>query len=141
MGGREGERAGTETKMSSPDKLSIVLQSGEFDRVHYALVLASAALATGKPVTMLFSMEATRALVPGWADTAKETELARKGLATFAELMEACRELGARFMVCEMGLRATGLARADLDPDIEIADGSAVSFLADASGTGALLYV
>lgn len=127
--------------MKSPDKLSIVLQSGAFDRIHYALVLASAALATGKPVTMLFTMEATRALVPGWADAAKEAELADKGLATFAELMAVCCEMGMRVMICEMGLRATGLARGDLDPAIEIAEGSAVSFLADASGTGALLYV
>ncbi len=127
--------------MASPDKLSIVLQSGDFGRVHYALVLASAALATGKPVTLLFTMEATRALVPGWADAARERDLAAKGLATCSELLDACRELGATFMVCELGLRAADLTRDDLDPEIAIADGSAVSFLADASATGAMLYV
>ncbi|MEX2453611.1 MAG: DsrE family protein [Rhodospirillaceae bacterium] len=127
--------------MASPDRLSLIVQSDAFDRVHYALVLASAALATGKPVTLFFTMQGTRALTPGWADGAREKALADAGLATFAELLDACRELGAKFMVCEMGLRAAGLSAADLRPDIDIADGSAVSFLADASATGALLYI
>ena len=127
--------------MPSPDKLSLIVQSDAFDRVHYALVLASAALATGKPVTLFFTMQGTRALTPGWADPAQETALADRGLATFAELLDACRELEAKFMVCEMGMLALDLTPADLRGDIEIADGSAVSFLADASATGAILYI
>ena len=52
--------------MASPDKLSLIIQSGEYDRVHYALVMASAALAVGKPVTLFFTMAATRcSILPG----------------------------------------------------------------------------
>lgn len=127
--------------MPSPDKLSLIVQSDAFDRVHYALVLASAALATGKPVTLFFTMQGTRALTPGWADPAREAALADRGLATFAELLDACRELDATFMVCELGLRALDLTRADLRADIAFAEGSAVSFLADASAAGAILYI
>lgn len=127
--------------MVSPDKLSLIIQSGDFDRVHYALAMASAALATGKPVTLFFTMDGTRALTPGWADAAREAALRDKGLATFEELLDACRELEATFMVCELGLRACGLTADDLRPGIAIAEGSAVSFLADASRHGAMLYV
>jgi predicted peroxiredoxin len=127
--------------MASPDKLSIIVQSTDFDRVYYALVIASAALATGKAVTLLFTMDGVKALTPAWSTTARNAELGGKGLATFDELMEACRELGAKFMVCELGLRAADLTRGNLDPGIEIAEGSAVSFLADASSAGAMLYV
>ena len=63
--------------MTSPEKLSLIVQSDDFDRVHYALVLASAALATGKPVTLLFAMAATRALTPRWASAAREAEIGR----------------------------------------------------------------
>ena len=45
-----------------PDKLSIVVYSGKFDEVHYALVMASAAAAVGRPVTMFFTMDACIAL-------------------------------------------------------------------------------
>ena len=127
--------------MASPDKLSLIIQSGAFDRVHYALVMASAALATGKSVTLFFTMAGTRALTPDWADADKERSFADDGLATFEELLSACRELEATFMVCEMGLRAESLELDDLRGDISITEGSAVSFLADASSDGAMLYV
>lgn len=127
--------------MASPDKLSLIIQSGEYDRVHYALVMASAALAVGKPVTLFFTMAATRALTARWADDAREAAFAADGLATFEELLTACRELDATFMVCELGLRAEELSTGDLRDDIPITEGSAVSFLSDASGDGAMLYV
>ena len=44
-------------------------------------------------------------------------------------------------MVCELGLRAEKLGRGDLRDDIQITEGSAVSFLSDASENGAMLYV
>ena len=127
--------------MASPDKLSLIIQSGDYDRVHYALVMASAALAVGKPVTLFFTMAATRALTAGWADNSCETAFAADGLATFEELLAACSELDATFMVCELGLRAEKLGRGDLRDDIQITEGSAVSFLSDASENGAMLYV
>lgn len=127
--------------MTSPDRLSLIVQSGDFNRVHYALVMASAALAIGKPVTLFFTMAGTRALTPDWADDAQEKVFAAAGLATFEELLGACRDLDATFMVCEMGLRAENLTPGDLRADIAITEGSAVSFLADASRDGAMLYV
>ena len=126
---------------ASPDKLSLIIQSGDFDRAHYALVMASAALATGKAVTLFFTMEGTRALVSGFADVPQETMLAQKNLATFEELIAACADMDATFMVCEMGMRAAGVGRGQFRPDIEITEGSVVSFIADASADGAMLYV
>ena len=41
--------------MSGIDKLSLVIHSGDYSRMHYALVMASAATAIGKPVTILFA--------------------------------------------------------------------------------------
>lgn len=41
--------------MEGPENLSIVLFAGGFDRVHYALVMASAAAATNRKVTLFFT--------------------------------------------------------------------------------------
>ena len=55
-----------------PDKLSIVVFSGAFDKVHYALAMAAASLAVNTPATLFFTMGASRALLaedadgPGW---------------------------------------------------------------------------
>ena len=140
-----------------PDKLSIILYSGDYGRVHYALAMAAAAAAINRPVTLFFTMGAIRALTKpakgGWAalpvtdDTghgtgAKQDEaMIEKGLAGFEELLEACAAFHVTIMVCEMGLRAVDLTPEDLRADVTYREGGIVSFLADASGSGATLFV
>lgn len=144
--------------MASPDKLSIFVFSGAFDRVHYALATASAAAATNRAVTLLFTMGAVRALVeagengvPGWvhldaaedgSDAAtRDAAYAEKGIATFEELLSACVELHVRFRVCEIGLKAEGIETSRLRADVPVKAGGIVSFLGDASGDGAILFI
>lgn len=130
-----------------PDKLSIIVFDGRFDRVHYALVMASAAAATSRDATLLFSGGALTALTPGgWRHLAGEPErtdadFKQKGVADFEALLEACRDLGVRFIACEMGLRAAGIAKEALDPDLPVEIAGVVTFLGDASKTGAMLFV
>ena len=95
-----------------PERLSLIVYSGTFERVHYALVLASAAAAVGIPATLFFTMEASRALLrlgddgaPAWrrlpagesedgerghlGGAVDDRNLAR-GVAGFEELLSAC---------------------------------------------------
>jgi peroxiredoxin family protein len=142
----------------SPDRLSLIIFSGDFERVHYALVMASAALAVNTPTTLFFTMGAARALLkqrddgtPGWhalptesrvASAAEtDTALGHRSLATFDELLTACVELNGTFMVCEMGLKALGLTLQDLRTDVPFKTGGVVTFLNDASSDGAMLFV
>jgi peroxiredoxin family protein len=142
---------------TAPDKLSIVVFSGAYDKVHYALTMAAAALAVNTPATLFFTMGALKALLPvedaagGWRDllptedglTASEADarLIGRQLAGFEEILAACVALGASFMVCEMGLCATGLEGRALRDDVPRQEGGLVTFLADASGTGAVVFV
>ena len=41
---------------------------------------------------------------------------AQRGVGDFETLLQACVELGARFIVCEMGLRSLGIDRASCAP-------------------------
>ncbi len=132
--------------MAPPDKLSFVVFSGEYARIHYALVMASAAAAIDKAVTLFFTMDGARTLLaagaPGAPDwSGEEAANAAKGIATIEEMLEACLELGVRFMACDMGLKACDIDRADLRADIEIGHGGAASFIRDASRHGSILFV
>jgi peroxiredoxin family protein len=143
--------------VAPPDKLSIFVFSGAYDRVHYALATASAAAATNREVALFFTMGAVRALAapegetPGWTallpaedgtDAAgRDAGYAEHGIATFEELLSACVELGVGFRVCEMGLKAQDLALAGLRADVPLEVGGIVSFLGDASGAGAILFI
>ncbi|MCR4378086.1 MAG: DsrE/DsrF/DrsH-like family protein [Rhodospirillales bacterium] len=145
-------------KRVPPDKLSIVVFSGTFDKVHYALVMASAAAAISTPVTLFFTMDAARAFLkpheggaPAWhalptgsgVYTGGEMDAVffAKGTATFEVLLSACVELGVTFMVCEMGLKAFDIQHDDLRKDVPIALGGVVTFLNDASDRGAMYFV
>ncbi len=125
--------------MPIPDKLSLVIQSDDPGRVHYAFAMAAAALAVGKPVTMLFAMEGARVLTRSWSSGLGARPAA--GIASFEELLSSCVELEGRFMVCGAGLEAVGLAFEDLRDDVPFEEASAVGFLADASRHGQMLYV
>lgn len=145
--------------MEGPESLSIVLFAGGFDRVHYALVMASAAAATNRKVTLFFTGRALNTLLaedadgaPGWHrldpadDGSRPAErdgfFTANGLAGFEELLEACVMLKVTVMACEMGLRALGLpAGAPLRPDVPVKTGGVVTFLNDAPKTGAILFV
>ncbi|CAA7621493.1 DsrE/DsrF/DrsH-like family protein [Magnetospirillum sp. UT-4] len=136
-----------------PRKLSIVVFSGAFDRVHYALVMAAAAIASNTPVTLFFTMWAGRALEKdqGWkrlpvsegglTAEAMDAQFRERGVATFEDLLSACVALGVTVMVCEMGLKALGMDPDGLRPDVPVAKGGVVTFLADASKDGAMLFV
>lgn len=139
-----------------PDKLSLIVQSGDFDRVHYALMTAAAAVAVNMPVTLFFTMGACRALAkaqddrPGWvamrtaggeAAATWDAALEARRLATFEELLEACVALGARVMVCETGLAAMDMEAGDLRDDVPAEVTGLVSFLKDSSSTGTTLFV
>ncbi len=142
---------------SPPDKLSIAVFSGEFERVHYALVLASGAAAIDTPVTLFFTMGACRALAghDGWRSLpvggdsglkegdggAADDAFGDKRVGTFEELLSACIEMKVRFLVCEMGLRALDMTTDDLRDDVPFEICGVVTFLNDASGDGGMLFI
>lgn len=139
-----------------PEKLSIVVFSGDFDKIHYALVMASAAAAIDIPATLFFTMGAGRALLetPSWralpaGEIGRDGETAgdiddgfkRRGVAGFEDLLQACVALGVKFMICDMGLRALGLEGAALRDDVPVETGGMVTFLNGARAGGQMVFV
>lgn len=132
--------------MPAPDKLSLIVFSGDYGRIHFAYITASAAAATGRAVTLFFTMGAVHALrrPPGgegqdWA--AEDRDRAARGIATVEEMLDALVALGATFMVCETGLKSEGLTAADLRPDVPVKQGGVVTFLNDCDEGGAILFI
>jgi peroxiredoxin family protein len=144
--------------------LSIIALSGDYEHVHYALATASAARAVGRPVVLFFTQGALRALTRdaaghgGWetmpADgqaideayatrglgnaggAARDARFKDRRVGDFETLLSACVELGVRFIVCEMGLRAQGIDPATLRSDVPFETAGIVTLL-DATPSGA----
>ena len=141
-----------------PEKISIIVFSGDMNKVHYALAMASASAAIDIPATLLFTMEATRALIDsprnagqylpadGKVKTKKPGDDINKAtkkhmVATFEELIQACISLEVKIMVCEMGLKALNIDRKALRGDIPIKTGGLVTFFNDASANGQIIFI
>jgi peroxiredoxin family protein len=138
------------------ERLCIVLLSGSFERVHYALCMASAAAALEQPVTLFVTLGALRALVaadatgrPGWMDlpgaddpaaspaadgAALDARNRERGVAGFEELLQSCIAFEVEFMVCEMGLRTLGLTPDALRPELKLEAGGLATLLARGGG-------
>ena len=126
------------------DRLSLVIFSGSYEKVHYALVLASAALASNRPVTLFFAPSGWRQLrceAEGATATTLDMAATQKGIGTFEELLTACATMGGEFMVCEMGLRALGLENQPIREDLPVIRAGVVSFLNRSSADGGMLFV
>ena len=105
----------------SESGVSIVVRQGTYESAHYALALASAALATNKKAVLFFTMGGLRALMgppPTLDDWGRDAINRARGVGDFETLLQACVELGAKFIVCEMGLRSLGIERTQLRTDV-----------------------
>jgi len=127
--------------MTGIDKLSLVIHSGDYSRMHYALVMASAAVAIGKPVTILFAGTSVRALAKTYVKPDEDHRIKALRVAGFEELLAACRDLGARMLVCETALALCELKPAQLRGDLNLEVAGAVTFLNDASAGGDMVFV
>jgi peroxiredoxin family protein len=118
--------------------LGILLISGGHERAHYALMLATAAAALGRPVTLFATNAGCRLLLadPPLLHDPREALLAGRGVASLATLLEAAGALDIRRIACEAGLRAEGLDAAALAQGVEVA--GLVTFLASA-GAGQMV--
>ncbi|HZQ01544.1 MAG TPA: DsrE family protein [Reyranella sp.] len=112
--------------------LSIIVRSGKYEDAHYALALASAALATNKPAVLFFTMGGIRGLMgppPTLDDWGRDAVNRARGVGDFETLLQACVELGAKFIVCEMGLRSLAIDRTELRRDVPFTIAGIVTLL------------
>ena len=132
--------------MADQGRLSIVVYAGDFGRVHYALMMAAAAAAVDRPVTLFFTMGAVQALrrPDGWVNLSGaewDDHLKDRQIADFETLLQSCAAMDVVFMVCEAGLKAEDLAVSDLRDDLEIEVTGLVTFFNQTEADGQTLFV
>jgi len=104
--------------------LGILLIAGTHERAHYAFMMAAAAAALGRSVTLFATNQGCRALREDWSeldDVGRDAVVRRRGVAGLGELRESARELGVRVIACEAGLTAEGIDPTSLQQGVEVA--------------------
>ena len=90
------------------------------------------ALAVNKPAVLFLTMGGIRALAgppPVLDNWGHDAQNRARGVGDFETLLAACVELGARFIVCEMGLRSLAIDRASLRTDVPFTIAGIVTLL------------
>jgi uncharacterized protein len=106
------------------EPLGILLISGDYERAHYAFVLAAGAAALGRGAVLFATNGGCLALAEDWHGlhgAERDAAVRDAGVAGFAELREAALELRVRLIACEAGLRVIGMAPERLQAGVEVA--------------------
>lgn len=104
--------------------LGVLLASGAHDRAHFAFVMATAAAAVGRDVTLFATNAGCRALLAdpsGLDDAGRDAAVRARGVAGLEELRAAASELGVRMLACDAGLRAEAINPNALLAGVEVA--------------------
>ena len=106
-----------------PEPLAILLISGTYERAHYAFMLAAAAAAIDRPVTLFATNAGCHALCSNWSglqNAANDDATLTRGIAGLDELRTVCLDLGVHLQVCDTGLRLAALSPDLLLPAVEL---------------------
>jgi len=104
------------------DKISIIVVSGELERLQMAAMLASVGAVSGNDVSVFLSMNALPYFVKGSAAVAPPegpfgTLMAGKKVPAFRTLFQQAVELGdAKVYPCSMAMDVMGVEREGLEP-------------------------
>ena len=108
----------------TPGHLGILLIAGTHERAHYAFMLAAAAAAIGRRVTLMATNHGLRALREDWSaldDVGRDAMIRRQGLAGLGELRDSARQLGVELMACEAGMKSEAIDPASLLQGVQTA--------------------
>ncbi len=104
--------------------LGLLLLSGTYDRIQAGWMLASTAAAIGRRVVAFATAGGVHALTEDWSglrDAEQDMVIQRRGVAGFAELRQACAEIGVKMIACEAALQAAAIDRGLLMRGVTVA--------------------
>lgn len=114
------------------DKTTIVLHSGDMDKVYSALIIANGALAMGMEASIFFTFWGLERLKKGGLEKGQlskmhmlglgkwmiKRKMKQTGVASLERLLTDFTELGGKILACDMTMDIMGIAPEDLRDDI-----------------------
>lgn len=137
------------------EKATIVVQSGEFDKLYSALIIANGALAMGMEASMFFTFWGLQRLKKGQLDKGPlskmhmlglgkwmvKRRMRKAGAASLDRMLDDFVELGGKLMACDMTMEIMGIKKEDLRDDL-ITDYCAVgSYVQEARESTITLFI
>ncbi len=138
------------------ERTTIVVQSGDMDKVYSAMIIANGSLAMGMEVSLFFTFwglerlkrngglekaPLSRMHFLGLGKWVVKRRMARANVASLERLFQDYRELGGRIIACDMTMAIMGIKREDLREDLIDEYAGVGTYLNDARDSRITLFV
>lgn len=140
---------------ATADKLTIVLHSGDMDKVYSALIIANGGLAMGMEATIFFTFWGLQRLEKGGLEKGPLSRMNLLGLgkwmikrrmkkanvASLRRMLEDFKELGGKVMACDMTMEIMGIEPEELEQDFIDQYCAVGSFIQEARESEVTLFI
>ena len=113
-------------------KATIVVHSGDMDKVYSALIIANGALAMGMEASLFFTFWGLQRLKKGGLEKGPlskmhmlglgkwmvKRKMRKAGVASLERLLQDFKELGGKILACDMTMEIMGIKKEDLRDDL-----------------------
>ncbi len=141
--------------MAEGEKATLIVHSGEFDKVYSALIIGTGALSMGMEVSMYFTFWGLERLKKNELDKGPlsrmnflglgkwmmKRKLKKKNVREMDELIKDFHELGGKILACDMTMDIMGVDKEDLREEV-ITDYCAVgTYIKEAKESDVTLFI
>lgn len=137
------------------ERTTIVVQSGDMDKLYSALIIANGSLAMGMEASLFFTFWGLERLKKGGLEKGPLSKMHLFGLgkwmvkrrmkqanvADLEKLMADFKELGGKIIACEMTMEIMGIKREDLREDLIDEYGSVGTYIQQARDSAITLFI
>ena len=140
---------------TAADRVSIVLHSGDMDKLYSALIIGNGALAMGMEASIFFTFWGLQRLQKGGLEKGPlstmhlfglgkwmiKRRMKKSNVASLEKLMTDYKELGGHIIACDMTMDIMGIKPSDLREDLIDEFGSVGTYIQTARDSAVTLFI
>ncbi len=142
-------------QQTAPEKTTIILHSGDMDKLYSALIIGNGALAMGMEVSIYFTFWGLERLQKGGLEKGPLSKMHMLGLgkwmikqrmkksnvASLERLFQDFKELGGKVIACDMTMDIMGISQKDLREDLIDEYGAVGTYVQEARHSSITLFI
>jgi peroxiredoxin family protein len=137
------------------ERTTIILHSGDMDKVYSALIVGNGALAMGMEAAIYFTFWGLQRLQKGGLEKGPlstmhflglgkwmvKQRMKKANVASLERLFQSFKELGGKIIACEMTMEIMGIRRQDLREDLIDEYGAVGAYIQEARNSKVTLFI
>jgi len=137
------------------EKATIIVHSGDMDKISSALIVATGALSMGMEASLYFTFWGLERLIKGKLEKGSLSKMNMLGLgkwmvkrrmkasnvASLERLLQDFKELGGKIIACEMTMEIMGIKREDLREELIDEYGAVGAYIQEARESTVTLFI